>query len=280
MYVFPWKFWWNFLCSFETGSCCRHCSDVIPQICPNCCVLLLILIFVWRYFYVSYCIVSYHLHIMLLACNSYLFETQVNKFLSWWRHQIFSTLLALCAENSPVSLICAWTNAWVNNCEAGDLRRHCAHYDVIVMISVRITNIPPRDSWYFCPYLSGSFTGTGSIALLSQCQWNMWKSSQVMSKYFYSTSTHSYQAHWKHWSPVGLFVPSFLKLNMIYNNLFVDQQTEHNNRGVSIGCISTMCTIFRFTRLFCVPKIKTVEMGQWHWHNMRNPTVQSHYKSV
>ena len=31
------------------------------------------------------------------------------------------------------SLICAWINAWVNNREAGDLRRHRAHYDVIVM---------------------------------------------------------------------------------------------------------------------------------------------------
>ena len=31
------------------------------------------------------------------------------------------------------SLICAQINGWVNNCEAGDLRRNCAHYDVIVM---------------------------------------------------------------------------------------------------------------------------------------------------
>ena len=31
------------------------------------------------------------------------------------------------------SLICAWINRWVNNREAGDLRRHRAHYDVIVM---------------------------------------------------------------------------------------------------------------------------------------------------
>ena len=31
------------------------------------------------------------------------------------------------------SLICAWINGWVNNCEAGDLRRHRAHYDIIVM---------------------------------------------------------------------------------------------------------------------------------------------------
>ena len=37
------------------------------------------------------------------------------------------------------SLICAWINAWVNNREAGDWRRHCTHYDVIVMISVRFS---------------------------------------------------------------------------------------------------------------------------------------------
>ena len=63
--------------------------------------------------------------------------------------ETFSALLALCAGNSPVtgefppqrpvtwsldfSLIWAWTNDWVNNRDAGDLRRHRAHYDVIVM---------------------------------------------------------------------------------------------------------------------------------------------------
>ena len=31
------------------------------------------------------------------------------------------------------SLICAWINAWVNNREAGDLRRHHTHCDVFVM---------------------------------------------------------------------------------------------------------------------------------------------------
>ena len=30
-------------------------------------------------------------------------------------------------------LICAWINGWVNNREAGDLRRHHAHYDVTLM---------------------------------------------------------------------------------------------------------------------------------------------------
>ena len=32
-----------------------------------------------------------------------------------------------------VSLICAWISGWVSNREAGDLWRHCAHYNVTVM---------------------------------------------------------------------------------------------------------------------------------------------------
>ena len=65
---------------------------------------------------------------------------------------IFHITGHLCGEftvNSPhkgqwcgalmFSLICVWINAWVNNCEAGDLRPYCAHYDVIVMPTSRIT---------------------------------------------------------------------------------------------------------------------------------------------
>ena len=57
--------------------------------------------------------------------------------------ETFSTLLALCVGNSPVTggggggrdifLICAWTNGWVSNRDADDLRRHNALYDVTVM---------------------------------------------------------------------------------------------------------------------------------------------------
>ena len=65
----------------------------------------------------------------------------------WWRHQMetFSVVLALCAGNSPVTgefphkgqwhgaLMFPLIGAWTNIREAGDLRRHRAHYDVTVM---------------------------------------------------------------------------------------------------------------------------------------------------
>ena len=38
------------------------------------------------------------------------------------------------------SLICVWINGWVNNREAADLRRHRAHYDVIVMNSFGLSD--------------------------------------------------------------------------------------------------------------------------------------------
>ena len=41
------------------------------------------------------------------------------------------------------SSICTRINGWVNNGKAGDLRRHCAHYDVSVMCFCKITE------WHF-----------------------------------------------------------------------------------------------------------------------------------
>ena len=38
------------------------------------------------------------------------------------------------ASDSEFSLICAWINGWVNNREAGELRCHRAHYDVIMIL--------------------------------------------------------------------------------------------------------------------------------------------------
>ena len=44
------------------------------------------------------------------------------------------------------SSIWAWLNGWVNNREAGDLRRHRAHYDVIVMTAVNWVIMGSDDS--------------------------------------------------------------------------------------------------------------------------------------
>ena len=72
---------------------------------------------------------------------------------AWWRHQMetFFGLLVLCAGHSPVTgefhshtnssdaepwcflIFCTRINGWVNDCEAGDLGCHRAHYDVTVM---------------------------------------------------------------------------------------------------------------------------------------------------
>ena len=89
---------------------------------------------------------------------------------TWWRHQMeaFSALLAFLwgIHRSPVnspnkgqwrgalmfSLICAWINGWVNNREAGVLRRHLAHNYVIVMNSENTTQsfcIRPRYELFF-----------------------------------------------------------------------------------------------------------------------------------
>ena len=71
-------------------------------------------------------------------------------FYTWWRHQMetFFALLAFCAGNSLVTVefpaqrhvtrsfdvfLDLRLNGWVNTRNAGDLRRHRAHYDVSVM---------------------------------------------------------------------------------------------------------------------------------------------------
>ena len=78
--------------------------------------------------------------------------------LTWWRHQAetFSALLALCAGNSLVTgeflsqrpvtrsfdvfFAYAWRKGWVNNRDAGDLRRNRAHHGVMVITYEIITH--------------------------------------------------------------------------------------------------------------------------------------------
>ena len=74
---------------------------------------------------------------------------------TWWRHQMetFSALLAICAGFNRghkgqwrgalmFSLICVWIKGWVNNRDAGDLRRYRTHYDVTVMRLCICSGIP------------------------------------------------------------------------------------------------------------------------------------------
>ena len=142
---------------------------------------------------------------------------------TWWRHQmeIFSALLAICAGNSPVtgefhahrpvtrsfeiSVICTWINNWVNNREAGDLRRHRAHYDVILMIQnhphnvwiglhlfnddIRPSKLHPCRRWEFevlpCAIKHNYVHCKNRGVSISAVSWNGWN---TRHKYLYSYS--------------------------------------------------------------------------------------------
>ena len=98
---------------------------------------------------------------------------------TWWGHQMetFSALLAFVRgiHRSLVNslhkgqwrgdlvfpLICAWIDAWVNNREAVDLKRHCGNFDVIGMSQVKKRESYPqflRFTW--CRSISRNFTIT------------------------------------------------------------------------------------------------------------------------
>ena len=47
------------------------------------------------------------------------------------------------------SLICVWRNGWINNAEAGGLRYHRAHYDIIVIVDSQCTG-----PWFYKNILS------------------------------------------------------------------------------------------------------------------------------
>ena len=79
------------------------------------------------------------MHIPLPCCHAIIHD-DVIKWKHFLRYWPFVRGIYLSPVNSPhkgqwrgaliFSLICAWTNGWVSNREAGDLRRHRAHYDI------------------------------------------------------------------------------------------------------------------------------------------------------
>ena len=81
-----------------------------------------------------------------IACHWYCWDALHDDVIKWKhfpRNWPFAPEIHRSPVNSPhksqwhgalmFSLICVWINDWANNREAGDLRSHRGHYDVIVM---------------------------------------------------------------------------------------------------------------------------------------------------
>ena len=95
-----------------------------------------------------------------LNLSTYYMNWYFEQFMMTSSNENISALLALCAGNSPVigefpsqrpvtralmfSMICVWTNGWVNNRDTGDLRRNRAHYDATVMSCEIVLNGMPQ----------------------------------------------------------------------------------------------------------------------------------------
>ena len=98
----------------------------------------------------------YHIPLLIEDCKTQYINTTwyhfVCSFFAWWRHQMehfpryWPSVRGI--HRSPVnsshkgqwrgplifSLMCAWIDGWVNNCEAGDSKRHHTRYDVTLMV--------------------------------------------------------------------------------------------------------------------------------------------------
>ena len=114
-----------------------------------------------------------------------------------------------CAGNSPVSgefpaqrpvtrsfdvsLICAWINGWVNNREAGDLRRHRAHYVFRVMFSVIVIMM----------LIDRNVVTWGIIRYSHWMHWRLWNPILFLSWQFLE---HDDVIKWKHFPHYWPFV--------------------------------------------------------------------------
>ena len=72
-------------------------------------------------------------------------------------------------------LICTRINAWVNNSEAGDLRRHRAHYDVVVMYCYeRMLFVYDKNAWRAVTRSFDVFFDLHPTKRLSKQAWGWW----------------------------------------------------------------------------------------------------------
>ena len=70
---------------------------------------------------------------MMTSSNGNIFRVTGHLCREFTGHRWIPRTMASNAKFWCFSLICAWLNGWIKNGETGDLRRHRAHYDVIVM---------------------------------------------------------------------------------------------------------------------------------------------------
>ena len=134
-------------------------------------------------------------------------------------------------------LICAWINGWAHNRDAGDLRRHSAHYDVTAMILIHSTDIliiqvPVKQFWKRC--VTNSRQSVTNYHTSKQCktQWIQPKyhitqrmqpkqaitqrnCMHVFERTFYAI--HSLYADANGWS----------KCDTVYSRLTIHHQAEH-----------------------------------------------------
>ena len=94
------------------------------------------------------------------------------------------------------SFIWTWINGWVNNREAGDLRRHRTHYDVIVMATKRGSGW--FNVWFVTKLSSDAITICGNLAKFHRCKrmlYNFshirddWSISQAATRWWHSLTT-------------------------------------------------------------------------------------------
>ena len=71
-----------------------------------------------------------HPHVMMTSSNESIFRVTSH------RSSVNSPHKGQWGGAFIFSLICTWSNGWVNNREAGEMRRQLTHYDVIVMYSL------------------------------------------------------------------------------------------------------------------------------------------------
>ena len=83
-------------------------------------------------FFTQYKIFCFHNN-MMTSSNGNIFRVTGHLCGEFTGHRWIPRTKASDAELWYFLLICAWINGWVNNGQAGELKRHRAHYDVTVM---------------------------------------------------------------------------------------------------------------------------------------------------